>query len=457
MIAMRQMKQGARRALILTACGVLCVALSGCGATRGLFGGGDRDREVSTASQSERIPVLAAEQVLSADENAAGPVNLPAPYVNVSWPQTGGAPTHAMQHPEAGALNRLWRRSIGAGDSRSGRITAQPVVEGGRVFAMDGRGRVGAFDADTGQQLWRRELRSESRRDTMGFGGGVAVAQGRVFVTSGVGMVSALSAQDGSVLWSAPTSVPLHSAPTVADGRVFAVTDDNTLLVIDAESGERLWSYQGIAEPARMLIASAPAVFGDRVVAPFGSGELVGLDVASGRPFWQDALTRAGVLAPISTLNDVSGSPVIYDGAVYAISHSGILAALSLQTGEQLWSLPAGGLHMPWLAGDTLFVMTGDAELLAVDRMSGSVRWLTQLPGFRNEERRRNKISWTGPVLAGGRLVTVSSRGEGRFYDPVTGDFLGQFNAGSATYVSPVIANGTLYVLDSSGNLSAYR
>ncbi len=437
-----------RPLLIAAACG----ALSACSVVGDVFDGDDPPQIV----RGERIPILTAEQTLSVDPDQATPANVPPPYVNASWPQTGGAPTHAMQNPDGGGLSRAWRRSVGAGDSRDSRITAQPVIESGRIFAMDGDGEVVAFDADTGSQLWRKRLRVENDRDKYGFGGGLAIAGGRVIVASGMGLLAALDPEDGDISWSVETATPLHSAPTVSDGRVFVVSDDNVLTAMDANTGERLWSFQGITEPARLLTSPAPAVFGEMVVSPFGSGELVALNAASGQPIWSDTLTRAGRLAPISTLNDVAGSPVIYDGVVYAMSHSGVLAAVQMSTGERVWTLPAGGVNMPWLAGDSLFVVTGDAELVAIDRTGGAVRWMSQLPGFKNEEKRKNKISWAGPVLSGGQLVVVSSQGEGRLYDPVTGLQTGEFEPGD-TFVSPIVADRTLYVLNSDGELSAYR
>lgn len=445
-----------RRVLVTSLAGALLSACAVANRVGDIMPFGNDDEEEDVGPTDGRIPVLTAEQVFAVDPEAAGPVAIPGPYVNASWPQTGGAPSHAMQHPNISGLSRAWRRDIGEGDGRNSRITAQPVVEGGRIFVMDGGGKIVALDAETGARRWTRELRVRGRRDKMGFGGGLAVAGGRLYVASGLGLMVALDPQDGRELWRVDTAVPLHSAPTVADGRIFVITDDNVLITFDAENGDQLWTYQGLPEPARMLTSPAPAVLGNIVVAPFGSGELVALQTNGGTPIWPGALTRAGRLAPIATLNDIAGSPVIYDGVVYAMSHSGVLAAIALDSGTRQWTQPAGGVNAPWLAGDVLFIVTGDAELAAIDRATGAARWIAQMPAFEKEERRRDRISWAGPVLAGGRLIVVPSDGDARIYDPIDGTLLGTFNPGK-TFVSPIVANGTLYVLNSDGELSAYR
>src|SRR5690606_24696652 len=232
-------RSGARMALLSAA----CAGVAACSTIGGIFGGDDDDNvDTNVAPRAERIPILTAEQVLSVDPETAGPVTLPAPYVNPSWPQTGGAPSHAMQHPQGGALARAWRRSIGKGDGRNSRIMAQPVIEGGRIYAMDGSGEIGALDAQTGHQIRRRTLRVANNRDRLGFGGGVAVAQGRVYVTSGLGLIAALNIDTGDTIWSLETSTPMHTAPAVADGVVFGVSNDNILTAVDAATGNRLWS-----------------------------------------------------------------------------------------------------------------------------------------------------------------------------------------------------------------------
>jgi hypothetical protein len=59
---------------------------------------------------------------------------------------------------------------------------------------------------------------------------------------------------------------------------------------------------------------------------------------------------------------------------------------------------------------------------------------------WRNEKKKTNRISWTGPVLAGGRLLTVSSRGQLLSVAPETGQIGASVDAGEAFNLSPVVA-----------------
>ena len=71
-------------------------------------------------------------------------------------------------------------------------------------------------------------------------------------------------------------------------------------------------------------------------------------------------------------------------------------------------------------------VVTNDARLISVNRLSGKVRWINQLPAFERPKKKQGQIDYSGPVLAGGRLVLVGSNGVVVNIDPVTGSFQSQ-------------------------------
>ncbi|MGY6532035.1 outer membrane protein assembly factor BamB family protein [Glycocaulis sp.] len=456
------------------------LVLSGCNAGDRLSRlnpfGGDRE-DPNAPPRDQRVPVLALDERLAPVEN--GRVNLPPAYVNDRWPQPDGFPTHAMQHTQArGSLERLWRADAGAGSNRDRRINARPVVLDGVVYTVDAAGRVSAFDAETGSRRWQVRLtereeassggsglpiplpfigREGGGPDRFAFGGGIAVDGGRVFVHTGRRFLVALNASNGEEIWRETALTPFLAAPTVADGRVYSITHENELIAFSAESGSVQWTHRAIADSARVLTAPSVAVQGDVVIAPFSSGEVVALRAQNGIELWSDALTRAGGLTPLSSINDIAGSPVIGDTQAYAASHSGIMAAFDMRTGERSWTAPASALHTPWLVGNYIFLVTTEAQVVAMNRRTGEVQWTTQLEAFRNERRRRDRIAWAGPVLAGNRVLIASSRGELVIMNPADGSITERRNLREPVLISPVIANETVYILTDNGNLIALR
>ena len=133
------------------------------------------------------------------------------------------------------------------------------------------------------------------------------------------------------------------------------------------------------------------------------------------------------------------------------------MAAYELVTGQRIWELNLAGISTPAIAGEWIFTLTDDARLLAIARSTGRVRWITQLQPFRNVEKKKDPIFWTGPVLAGNHLWVASSRGEIWRVSVGEGSSSLFADIDQPVSLSPVVADGYLYVLDDSGTIHAYR
>ena len=442
----------ARGSALLGLC--LIVGLGGCESVSDLFGGSDEEQLAG-----ERLSVISLERQLEPDADAALlTVRLPPPYVNEDWPQAGGYPHHAMHHLAASdELSEAWRVRIGRGADDEEPLLSTPVVAGGRVFTMDSRSLISAFDASTGARLWTADTLPEED-DEGAFGGGLAAAGGWLFATTGLGHVLALDAENGALQWRQPIGVPLRAAPAVSGGRVFAVSHDNRLWALDAGSGALQWSHTAIEESAGFLGGASPAVDGGIVVAHFSSGELTAHRVENGRVVWSDILGVQGArIGAIATFNDIDGHPVSDRGTVFAIGHGGRMVAIDARSGRRVWERDIAGLDMPWVAGDFVFVLTADGELVCVSRERGAILWVRSLPRFEDPEDREDPIFWTGPTLAGDRLITVGSDGSVLSVSPYDGRYLGAYNARGAVRLMPVVADRTLYVLTDNADLIALR
>ena len=474
------------RSALFALLGASALALSGCSTLSGLnpFGGGDSEVDQGDIpDESRRISILELSDTLRVPEGSAPAVVLPPVYVNTDWPQPGGNAANVVQHTGAtGTLQPVWERSVGDGSNRKGFVAASPVIANQTIFTLDADNTVRASAEADGAERWSFEITKRggeatrtrgpsmidrvrdpaslfegSKRDKDAVGGGVAYDNGVLYATSGLGMVVAIDATTGEAIWESPTRTPMHSAPTVAGGRVFAITDDNEIIAFSASDGEVLWTYQGIVETARMLTAPVPAVVGDTVIAPFSSGEVVALRAQNGGLLWQDALSSTARLTPLASLNDIAFGPVVADGFVIAAAQSGVMTAFDLRTGQRIWSQPAGSIGMPWVAGDTVFTATTDGKIAALSKLDGTVQWIQQLQTFEKPNKRKDRVVWSGPVLAGQRLLVASSNGRTVILNPFDGSILEERETGGDVMVPPVIANQTVYLLTDDATLIALR
>ena len=442
------MKSVRTKLVVLT---LAALAASGCG----IFKKGTP----KTPVLGDRVAVLEAELDVAVDPaTAAMPVSLAEPVVNTEWAQAGGNASKSMPHLALGqSLGEAWSVSIGNAGNLSARLAAAPVVADNKIFTIDTQSTVRAFNAQTGASVWATQFGTERGNNASLFGGGVAYDNGRIYASNGLGYVAALDARNGGVIWQVHPTGPLRGSPTVSGDTLYVISQDNQIYSLKTSDGTTNWSQAAALEIAGVFGSASPAVGQGTVVAGFSSGELNAYRYENGRNGWQDQLARTSIRTSVASISDVDAHPVIDGGQVIAVGQGGRMVSLELISGQRQWEINIAGISKPWVAGEWVFVVSDDAKLLSVNRANGKIRWITQLPAFRNEKKKAGPIRYRGPVLAGGRLILASSEGTLVNVDPANGGFQSQTNIRASVNLSPIVANQTLYILDENGRLHAFR
>ncbi len=437
-------------ARVVTAATLLAL-LAGCGVIGGKKGG------PKTPVVGNRTSILSNERGVENDPTIADtPVSLPAAYVNDQWSQPGGSPSKLMGNLSlSGSPSQVWSASI-EGSTPRARLASPPVVAGGKLYVVDAGAHVVAFDAASGSKLWSTALPAEGNGRAL-FGGGVSIADNRVYASTGVGDVAALDAGTGAIVWKVRPGGPLRGAPTLANGHVYVMSQDNQIFALNQSDGAVQWTDSGTLQITGVFGVAAPAAAQGTVIAGYSSGEITAYRYENGRTLWGDALSRTSISTAVATLTDIDANPVIDRGRVFAIGQGGRMASYELTSGQRLWEINVAGISSPWVAGDWVFVVTSDARLLCVARATGAIRWISPLRRWVKEKKKAKAIRWSGPVLAGGRLILVSTHGDLVYADPATGNVQATVDMDKSMSLSPIVANNMLYILADDGKLTALR
>lgn len=403
-------------------------------------------KEKQTPLPGKRIPVVqTTESIASNLAEADKPISLPPQQSNEAWPQPGGAPNNAPGHLAlTGAPHQVWSQSVGEGSSKTGRVMASPIVYDGKIFALDAEGSVSAFSL-SGGKVFKVSTVPENEQGGGGHGGGLAAENGRVYVANGYGVVTALDPGSGKALWQKSLGAPVRAAPTANGDKLFVATVAGRFYCLSGSDGSEIWAVRGLPQQASLMTSTSPAVDGDIVVVPYPSGDLMALKIADGSAIWTESLARTRSTSQLASMSDAA-RPAIDGGTVFAVGHAGRMIATNSHTGERIWSINVPGIQTPWVAGDTIYVVDTSGQLMALARGDGKTRWTANLP---------DSHTWSGPVLAGGTLWLVSNKGRLIGVDAATGTVGNQVDLGDAVYISPVVAQGRMFVLTDKANLIA--
>jgi outer membrane protein assembly factor BamB len=447
-------KGRAVKARFSTGVGVLALvtALSACSQKETILQGIRQDPQTAVIGEEPDPSALAPVA------DVAQPIGLPAARANGEWTHRGGTVSHDIGNVALnGALTPIWSAKIGAAAGRKHRITADPVVSGGRVFTLDSRALVTATGTN-GATLWQTDLTPASDRADDASGGGLAIGGGLVFATTGFGELVALDPASGGVAWRQKFDAAPAGAPAFADGRVYVTARDGSAWSLSATDGKILWTLPG-SPGSGVTGGTSPAVDGRQVIFPFSTGLMISADKEKGQGLWTSFVSGERQGRAYASVRDITGDPVIAGGTVYAASSAGRIIAVSADSGARLWSAGEGAVSPPLVAGGAVFVVNDEDQLVRLKADTGEVVWRIDLPYYLKDKlaKRKQIHAYYGPILAGGRLVVASSAGAVQSYDPASGSLVGSAELPGGAASGPAVAGGTLYVVSTRGQLVAFR
>jgi outer membrane protein assembly factor BamB len=264
-----------------------------------------------------------------------------------------------------------------------------------------------------------------------------------IYVTAGRSL-HAVELATGRRRWTARLDTTHGASLAVSRDRI-VTWDADGLRILDRQTGRM--RRQVSAPPTS---GGAPVVVGELLVVS-GSGGSAAFDLATGELRWSRLLDCFGC------------TPVAAGGRVYLVGQaaategvqpSGGVHALDLQSGEEIWFVRQGTVFAssPSLRGGTVYVrvISGDelpqTAIVAMDAATGEIGW-------RRAIRARGFLF---PALAVSADLVLYPSTDGELYalDARTGVVRWRASVGE-TGSSPALANGVVYIVDSTPRLVA--
>lgn len=412
----------------------------------------DPDKDIP---KENRIPLLPQKETLSV--NLKENPTLSAPVLNSDWKQVGGLSFKDLGNLAGNTnLKEKWSVSIGDVSDDTMETIAQPVISGGHILVLNAEGEVVCVNSQTGKIIWERSLIDDNEDDANPRGGGIAIEGDIAVVTTGMGMIFGLSLEDGKIRWRIDNRVPFTAAPTVSDGMAYVIDRDNRLQALEAQTGKSLWDYRALPEVVSYPKVASPSVISGVVIAPFTSGEIVAIDAKTSKAAWGRNIVGSGLDAQAGKFNTISAQPVIAGRHIFVGVPSGMFAAFDGSSGKEIWHQELSVESTPLSAGNALYVVDMSARLIAFEKDTGRIFFITQLPQYEDKDDKDTVISWHSPLMLDGKLLLTSYNGYAYSVDGVSGEILSKKEI-SEVWSDPIVAGGVVYLLDKGGRLKAFE
>jgi outer membrane protein assembly factor BamB len=350
-------------------------------------------------------------------------------------------PAELVDFEPAVRVDRVWSASTKGGDDVL-RLGLRPAVQGERIYVAGHGGDVRALELATGRELWRAST-------DLDLAGGPAVGEGVVVVGSTGGDLVALDADAGAKRWQVMTGGEVLTAPTVSGGIVVVRTVDGRIRGLRAADGVEAWNYEQPVPRLTLRGNAPPVVDGDMVFAGLDNGKVVALSLASGELLWSTTVAPSHGRTEIERLVDIDSPVRIVGDDVFVVGYQGRIAMLARETGQVWWGRDLSSHRGFAVDGDTLYVTTADSTVVALSRRDGTPVW---------SQEAMIRRSLTAPALADGALVVGDFEGYLHWLDTATGELLARGKTGGGRMSNaPVAAGGLLLLETDSGDVQAWR
>lgn len=272
-----------------------------------------------------------------------------------------------------------WRQShqvpfqIGSGAERHGKgPKSSPVLARNRLFTLSITGVLSAWDAVTGELLWRRDYDSQFKKSHPYWGAATSpvVDGNRViahFGTDGHGVLAALNVKTGKEVWTVGGDGPSYSSPLLAKLhgiRQVVQWNRRALVGVDSQTGSKLWEYEFPHTGSNQNMPT-PVIHNGHILLGGENRGMYCLDPRAADGNWsvEEVWYQDKIALDMS-------SAVINADLLFGFSHyaSGRFFCLDPESGEVLWQgPPRTGENVAFLAiQEHVVALINDGELKVI-------------------------------------------------------------------------------------------
>lgn len=339
------------------------------------------------------------------------------------------------------SVDQVWSTSTGDGSGKS-RPNLRPLYDDGLIWVGDREGRIVAVDSENGRI--EREFETE-----LPLSAGPNLVDGRLLVGTFDGDVVMLDAENGRELWRNRASSEVLAYPQLHDGIVIARSIDGRIFGFDESDGSRIWVYDRSVPLLTLRGNSNPLARAGRVYIGYDDGMVAALRVEDGAVEWEQRVSEPEGRTELERLADIDGPLVVVGGDLYVATYHGRVAGMAIESGRLLWVRDIASHTGLSLSRTRLATSDAADNVWLIDRRNGATEW-------KDESLVRRGI--TRPVFFSDMLVTGDFEGYLHFYDADSGDIVARERPSDDRPVTaPLVIGNTLYVLDTEGQLSAWR
>ena len=315
------------------------------------------------------------------------------------------------------------------------RTSSSPLVYEGTVFWSDARGQIQGVDKE-GKLSFNYAFETAVNATPI-------IDDSVLYIGRIDGIISALSLTTQDTIWNYETWGQISASPNIVnfEGRKAVVCGsyDFFLYCLDCRDGQEINSFE-----SGNYLNGAVALWKDFVIFGGCDGWVRMVDCHTG--IQTDSLEAEAY---------IPASPAVSDDYCFIADYSGNIYELYLKNGKfertrkivESKSERSAFVSVPAVSDKTLFIVSDDRYLYAINRSDGAVNWKYLLKGNTGE---------SSPVVCRDKVIVCTKSGIISILNTQDGKLYWEYDAGEQILASPAITKGRFYILTARGTLFCF-
>ena len=359
-------------------------------------------------------------------------------------------------------LNKIWNINTDQSLSDETPFLSEPIYILSNIYLINANGKLIKINSENGNIVWKKTIFENLDNSLIGppaISGNYINEDVTIFLHTGNNEIFSINGSNGEINWKKTFNLPFRGGLTYYQGKLFVSDYEGTAFSIDGSNGKIIWQkslgtdYNSIYTKARPIIAK------DKLIVPGTGGSFFVLSLINGDLEWTENISSDSQLPKLYHVGDIVANPLYYDSVVYIVSQSGFISAFDLDTSENIWTLPVGGMETPILSDEAIFIYGNDGNLVAINRIKGQILWHKKYEGRINIDSYFSNEAiaiYKGPVLANSKLLLSDHHGTIKIIDSKNGNELNTLSVGKLA-LAPLVIDKKVFFLRADGDLIAYE
>ena len=424
-----------------------------------IWKGSEKEKRRVSELEKKQKEIIDVEKIYSSSENIIlkeksliKNIKLSQPNKNLSWEMTGLNNQNFLGNIYLTGIDNIFlKKKVGKSKFSNSKITTSLLSFENNLIFSDDRGTIYKIN-ESGKIKWKKNIYAKIYKKiykNLTF----SIYKNTIYVSDNVGFVYSVDFDTGEVIWIKNHGVPIKSKLKIFNDKIFLIDQDNRIFCLKTKDGSKTWDILSISSfiKSQNLLSLAVTKEGD-LVAINSSADLFRINGNSGEILW--AINTSRSLYADAT-DFFKSSDIVIDNNEIIFSSGGAIYSYDLNKGSVNWENEISSINIPIINKENIFIVSENGYFSILEKNTGKLISTTNILKILKKKKRETKI--TGFILGSDKIYSLTSNGYLIVSSAVSGKVEYSKKIGKKITSSPIINNGTLYILTENSKIFGFK